>query len=106
MLKSKSKIIVISGATASGKSAVAIQIAKIYNGAIINADSLQIYRDLPILSAQPTAENFKEVEHFLYSRLSLDSFCEALIAAAVGAPSEPGLRIRSPEPALIRLRFA
>jgi tRNA dimethylallyltransferase len=69
MLKSKSKIIVISGATASGKSAVAMQIAKIYNGAIINADSLQIYRDLPILSAQPTAENFKEVEHFLYGIL-------------------------------------
>ena len=69
MLKSKSKIIVISGATASGKSAVAIQIAKIYNGAIINADALQIYRDLPILSAQPTAENFKEVEHFLYGIL-------------------------------------
>jgi len=66
MLKSKSKIIVISGATASGKSQVAMQIAKIYNGAIINADSLQIYRDLPILSAQPTAENLKEVKHFLY----------------------------------------
>jgi tRNA dimethylallyltransferase len=69
MLKPKSTIIVISGATASGKSGVAMQIATIYNGAIINADSLQIYRDLPILSAQPTPENFKEVEHFLYGIL-------------------------------------
>ena len=69
MLKSKSKIIVISGATASGKSSVAMQIAKIFNGAIINADSLQIYRDLPILSAQPSAENLIEIEHFLYGIL-------------------------------------
>ncbi len=70
MLKSKSKIIVISGATASGKSSVAMQIAKIFNGAIINADSLQIYRDLPILSAQPSAKDFIEIEHFLYGILS------------------------------------
>ena len=69
MLQHKSKIIVISGATASGKSSVAIEIAKIFNGAIINADALQIYRDLPILSAQPTAENLVEVEHFLYGIL-------------------------------------
>ena len=70
MLKHKSKIIVISGATASGKSRVATEIAKIFNGAIINADALQIYRDLPILSAQPNSENFLEVEHFLYGTLS------------------------------------
>ena len=69
MLQHKSKIIVISGATASGKSRVAIEVAKIFNGAIINADALQIYRDLPILSAQPTSENFIEVEHFLYGIL-------------------------------------
>ena len=69
MLQHKSKIIVISGATASGKSKVAIEVAKIFNGAIINADALQIYRDLPILSAQPTAENLVEVEHFLYGIL-------------------------------------
>jgi len=70
MLHHKSKIIVISGATASGKSRVAIEVAKIFNGAIINADALQIYRDLPILSAQPTAENLIEAEHFLYGILS------------------------------------
>ncbi len=69
MLQHKSKIIVISGATASGKSKVAIEVAKIFNGTIINADALQIYRDLPILSAQPTVENFIEVEHFLYGIL-------------------------------------
>ena len=69
MLQHKSKIIVISGATASGKSRVAIEVAKIFNGAIINADALQIYRDLPILSAQPTSENLIEVEHFLYGIL-------------------------------------
>ena len=70
MLKSKPPIIVISGATASGKSKIAMQIAKNYNGAIINADALQIYRDLPILSAQPNQKDLAEIEHFLYGILN------------------------------------
>jgi tRNA dimethylallyltransferase len=48
----KQKIIIISGPTASGKSSYAIKLAKKYNGAVINADALQIYDSLPILSAQ------------------------------------------------------
>ena len=49
----KSKIILISGPTASGKSSFAIKFAKKVNGEIINADSMQVYKQLKILSARP-----------------------------------------------------
>ena len=53
----KSKIILISGPTASGKSKLAIKLAKELNGEIINADSMQVYKHFPILTSQPK-ENF------------------------------------------------
>jgi tRNA dimethylallyltransferase len=65
----KNKILIISGATASGKSALAQKIALAKNGAIINADSIQLYSELPILSAQPTSKEQGQVSHFLYSIL-------------------------------------
>ena len=49
----QSKIILVSGATASGKSNFAIRIAKKINGEIINADSMQVYKQLKILTARP-----------------------------------------------------
>ena len=48
--------IYLTGATASGKSALALDIALEFDGSIINADSMQVYRELRILSARPTAE--------------------------------------------------
>jgi tRNA dimethylallyltransferase len=56
----------IAGPTASGKSALALALAERSNGVIINADSAQIYRDLPILSAAPTEEDRARAEHRLY----------------------------------------
>lgn len=66
-----SKIFIISGATSTGKSEIANDLAQQLQGkiAIINADSLQIYEGLPILSAQPTFEEQKLTPHFLYSYL-------------------------------------
>jgi tRNA dimethylallyltransferase len=61
------KILIISGPTASGKSALALQLANLRDIAIINADSLQIYEGLPILSSQPTNSEQKKAPHFLYS---------------------------------------
>lgn len=61
--------LIISGATASGKSALALKIAKEHNGEIINADALQIYQELPILSAQPTFEEKSQIKHHLYGFL-------------------------------------
>ena len=55
----KSKIILISGPTASGKSSFAIKLAKKVNGEIINADSMQIYKELEIVSARPSKSDNK-----------------------------------------------
>ena len=62
----KSKIILISGPTASGKSKLAIQLAKKINGEIINADSMQVYKQLKILSARPDQKKYQKVRHHLY----------------------------------------
>ena len=64
------KIIVISGITASGKSELGLILAQKIDGIIINADSMQIYKGLPILSAQPDKNNLLAVDHRLYSFLS------------------------------------
>lgn len=59
--------LIISGPTASGKSRLALNLADSQDIAIINADSLQLYEGLPILSAQPSEDELKKVPHFLYS---------------------------------------
>ena len=60
------KAIVITGATGSGKSKFAIALARKYNGVIINADAMQIYKQAPILSAQPDINDKSQVQHLLY----------------------------------------
>ena len=62
----KSKIILISGPTASGKSSFGIKLAKKINGEIINADSMQVYKQIKILSARPSPKNYQKVRHHLY----------------------------------------
>ena len=62
----ESKIILISGPTASGKSTFAIKLAKKINGEIINADSMQVYKELKILSARPNPKDYQKIKHHLY----------------------------------------
>ena len=62
----KSKIILIYGPTASGKSDFAIKLAKKIKGEIINADSMQVYKELKILTARPLKNNLKKIKHHLY----------------------------------------
>ncbi len=62
----KSKIILISGPTASGKSNFAVKLAKKINGEIINADSMQVYKQLKILSARPDPKKYQKIKHHLY----------------------------------------
>ena len=62
----KSKIILIYGPTSSGKSEFAIKLARKVKGEIINADSMQIYKDLRILTARPLKEDLKKIKHHLY----------------------------------------
>ena len=62
----KSKIVLISGPTASGKSKFAIKLAKKIKGEIINADSMQVYKELRVLTARPTKTEYKKIKHHLY----------------------------------------
>jgi tRNA dimethylallyltransferase len=66
MVNSKPPVALIAGPTASGKSALALSLAERTGGVIINADSAQLYRDLPILSACPAAADLARAEHRLY----------------------------------------
>jgi tRNA dimethylallyltransferase len=63
--------ILIAGPTASGKSALALQLAQTIGGAVINTDAMQIYRELPILSARPGPEDERLAPHFLYGFASV-----------------------------------
>jgi len=68
----QSKIILISGPTASGKSNFAVKIAKKINGEIINADSMQVYKQLKILTARPNKQEQKNIKHHLYGVIDLN----------------------------------
>tara|TARA_Y100000590_G_scaffold36365_2_gene39403 strand:+ start:4304 stop:5242 length:939 start_codon:yes stop_codon:yes gene_type:complete len=68
-LKLKKNILFISGPTASGKSDLAIKIALAIKGEIINADSMQIYKDLKVITARPSVKEQKKIKHHLYGYL-------------------------------------
>jgi tRNA dimethylallyltransferase len=121
-------VVVIAGPTASGKSAAALHLAAALNGALINADAMQLYRDLHILTARPDHAALARAPHHLYGILAADEPCSAgryralaldAIAAAAGAGRLPivvggsGLYLRAlmhglapipPVPAAVRER--
>jgi tRNA dimethylallyltransferase len=66
----KAKVVVVAGPTASGKSALALAVAEVLQGTIINADSQQCYVDLPSLTARPTGDELARVPHRLFGELS------------------------------------
>ena len=66
----KPKVIVICGPTASGKTALSIELAKKINGEIISADSMQIYKDMDIGTAKPTVEEMQNIKHYLIDCVS------------------------------------
>ena len=68
------KIILLAGPTASGKSKLAIQLAKKIKGEIINADSMQVYKEFSILSSRPNNQELKEVKHHLYGIVSVKKY--------------------------------
>ena len=65
------KIILIAGPTGSGKSEIALRLAKKINGEIINTDSMQVYKEIKILSARP--ESYFNISHYLYGNISIKS---------------------------------
>lgn len=81
-------VIVVAGPTASGKSALALRVAEEVNGVVINADSMQVYRDLRVLTARPSVEDEARAPHKLYGIMAGDTLCSAgrwgeLAAAAI-----------------------
>src|SRR5579864_8414860 len=70
-------VIIVAGPTASGKSALALALAEECDGTIINADSMQVYRDLPVLTAQPGAVERARVPHRLYGVIDAAERCSA-----------------------------
>jgi len=64
-------IILLAGPTASGKSSLAILLAKHYKGEIINADSMQIYKEISILTSKPDLEDLEKIRHHLYGFVSI-----------------------------------
>jgi tRNA dimethylallyltransferase len=75
--KPKPPVALIAGPTASGKSALALALAETAGGVIVNADSAQVYRDLPVLSAAPTPDERARAEHRLYGYLDGVVACSA-----------------------------
>ena len=71
------KIILLAGPTASGKSKLAIHLAKKINGEIINADSMQIYKEFSILSSRPRSSETKKIKHHLYGIVSVKKYFSA-----------------------------
>jgi tRNA dimethylallyltransferase len=75
--KTKPPVALIAGPTASGKSALALALAEQTGGVIVNADSAQVYRDLPVLSAAPGAGERARADHRLYGFLDGEAPCSA-----------------------------
>ena len=71
-MDSQSKIILIAGPTASGKSNFAVRLAKKIDGEIINADSMQVYKQLRILTARPNKKEEKKIKHHLYGIINVN----------------------------------
>ena len=72
MAKLTHPVVVIGGPTASGKSGLALDLAEALDGIVINADSMQVYQDTPIISAVPTCEDKQRVPHYLYEIYTAD----------------------------------
>ena len=90
--------VLIAGPTASGKSALALSLAERTGGIVINADSMQVYRDLRIITARPTPEEEARVPHRLYGHVDASVNCSAgmWVADAAKALEEARAQNRLP----------
>ncbi|WP_414645040.1 tRNA (adenosine(37)-N6)-dimethylallyltransferase MiaA [Bosea sp. (in: a-proteobacteria)] len=80
------RAVLIAGPTASGKSALAAALAQRFGGVVINADSMQVYRDLSVITARPTPEEMGDVPHHLYGHVDgATNHSVAAYAAEAGA---------------------
>ena len=100
------RAVLIAGPTASGKSALALALAEKLGGVIVNADSMQVYRDLRVITARPTPEEEARVPHRLYGHVdaaenySVGRWCRDVgdvldEIARAGPRADPGRRHRA-----------
>ena len=85
------KLILLGGATASGKSSLALALATHFDGEIVNADSMQIYRELRCLTARPDAEEEAQCPHHLYGLLSGNDGCSVMRWREMAGPVLDGI---------------
>ena len=90
--------VLIAGPTASGKSALALALAETHNGVVINADSMQVYRDLRVLTARPTPEQEAVAPHRLYGTVdaAVNFSAGAWVAEAAAVLAEARAQSRLP----------
>ena len=93
-----SKAVLIAGPTASGKSALALELARATGGVIINTDSMQVYRDLRVITARPTPEEEASVSHRLYGHVdaAINFSAGSWVIDAAAALAEARARQRLP----------
>ena len=94
-------VIVVAGATGTGKSAVALHLAREFDGTIINADSRQVYADFPIITAQPSATDTSLTPHELYGFLPTTEKLSAGAYAALAAQAIHRVRAAGKTPILV-----
>jgi tRNA dimethylallyltransferase len=93
-----SKAVLIAGPTASGKSALAVELARAADGVVINTDSMQVYRDLRIITARPTLDDEARAPHRLYGHVdaAVNYSAGAWVADATAALAEARAQRRLP----------
>ena len=94
-------LFLVAGPTGAGKSLAALELAREYNGAVNNIDSRQIYRDFPIITAQPDAEEQRGVPHLLYGFLPCAAKMTAGVYAKLAAEAIAQCRAKGRLPILV-----
>ncbi|MDE7237921.1 MAG: (d)CMP kinase, partial [Paramuribaculum sp.] len=94
------QLIVVTGPTASGKSSLAVELARELGTEIVSADSRQIYRGIPIATAAPTPEQLSAVRHHLVGTLPLEAYYSASRWADDPSARRPGIFGRGGNPAV------
>ena len=74
-MSKKTPVLIIAGPTGSGKTALALDLARAFSGSVINADSMQVYEDLRVLTARPSSDEEVTVPHKLFGVLPASSSC-------------------------------
>lgn len=101
MMQTHPPIIILAGPTASGKSALALDIAQMLPAVIINCDSKQIYREIPIITAQPSADEQAITSHRLYGCISASEHCSVADWIALAKDEISAVHARGKVPFLV-----